>query len=689
MLLAGYGVAAAAAVALTVWSVYSERNEQLAADTEHSAVLVRALEEHVSRTFDPIGLLLAQIARDLDRRGGVKSIPPGELHDYLRSRLPALPQVQGYFAYGPDKILYALSATPKPPSVDGRHLDFVAAHDAGDGDALFVGRPIVGRITGKPLIPVTRRASGPEGSFAGVVGAALDPEYLHAFYRSLGLQPGRTLALLRLDGYLLVRLPVLADTAPREVAASPLFREGLARSPSGTIRFVAIADGKDRIVAYRTIPKLGLVVTIGNEVEAALAPWRREAFAHFAILAGGLALAGTLLIFALAQLRRRENDERRTRESEERFHKAFDASPAAMSLISYPDARYMDVNKAWLATYGYDRSEVIGRSSVEFNLWVEPAERTRLYEGLERSGSLPGVAVRHRRKSGEIAEVLASTELVEIGGRQHVLAFNYDLTERKRAEEDIRRLNETLEQKVRQRTAELEAANRELESFSYSVSHDLRAPLRAMQGFSRALIQDHAAALGQIAQGLLQRIADASSRMTALIDALLALSRISRQELCRRCVDASALALAVLGELREANLERKVEAKVAPGIRVNADPVLLRSVLENLLGNAWKYTSKKSAARIEFGCLEREGEHVLFVRDDGAGFDPDYADRLFGAFQRLHRPEEFEGTGVGLAMADRIVRRHGGRIWAEASPGRGATFYFTLDDPGPDADPLD
>lgn len=276
------------------------------------------------------------------------------------------------------------------------------------------------------------------------------------------------------------------------------------------------------------------------------------------------------------------------------------------------------------------------------------------------------------------------------GGVEGAYLMGYDLTDFRRAEAEVRHLNAELEQRVEQRTRALAAANRELESFSYSVSHDLRAPLRTIDGFSQILIDEYADVLDEAGKGYLERVRAGSQRMAKLIDDLLELARVTRRDLQVRSCDLTSMVHDIVRDLRSAEPERFVRISVAERMRVNADEGLLRVALDNLLRNAWKFTSLEPEAAIEVGCGPVDDDTTtFFVRDNGVGFDMAYVDKLFGAFQRLHSETEFQGTGIGLALVQRVIRRHGGQVWAEAEPGCGATFYFSMPVEAYVADPVD
>jgi light-regulated signal transduction histidine kinase (bacteriophytochrome) len=289
---------------------------------------------------------------------------------------------------------------------------------------------------------------------------------------------------------------------------------------------------------------------------------------------------------------------------------------------------------------------------------------------------------RYIHRTGKILWADVSTTLLRDvnGAPLYLITSIADITERKRAEAEIKRLNLELEQRVRQRTAQLEAANTELEAFAYSVSHDLRAPLRGIDGWSLALMEDYHDQLDAEGRQHLGFVRAEAQRMGQLIDDLLQLSRVTRSEMQATSVDLSALAQTVADRLQAAQPERQVELVIQPGLAALGDPRLVEIVLTNLFSNAWKFTGPRPTARIEFGKSEVEDRQAFFVRDNGVGFDMAFAHKLFGAFQRMHKQSEYPGTGIGLATVQRIIHRHGGRVWAEAQVDQGATFYFTLEE---------
>ena len=375
----------------------------------------------------------------------------------------------------------------------------------------------------------------------------------------------------------------------------------------------------------------------------------------------------------------RQADER-LRQSEERFRTA---ARAISDLIWTNDASgYMRGEQpGWSAFTGQSREEYQG---LGWTAAVHP-------DDVEHTVTIWNQAVaekkmficehRVRRHDGvyRLFSIRALPVLTQDGAVREWVGVHTDITERRAHLEEIRRLNAELEERVRQRTAELEASNRELEAFSYSVSHDLRAPLRTIDGFSLALDEDAGPDLPQECRGYIGRIRQGVQRMGGLIDSLLQLSRVTRAELQRSDLDLTALAEDVAEQLQRQHSGRQIDVRIEPGLQTNADPRLLQVALENLLGNAFKFTARQPDAIIEFGAEALpSGATEYFIRDNGAGFDMQYADKLFTAFQRLHGDKDFQGSGIGLATVDRIIRRHGGLIRAQGHPGRGATFRFTL-----------
>jgi len=380
-------------------------------------------------------------------------------------------------------------------------------------------------------------------------------------------------------------------------------------------------------------------------------------------------------VFTDLTLRKAADEALRT--SESRLATLIGAIPDAV-FFKDGEGRWLVVNDVARRLFRLDGIPWQGKNDLELAL-ANPAfsgEHMACWDSDEDAWAVGGpfhsLEVFHSPDGGtRIFDVAKVPLYSEAGKRQALVVAGRDVTESRRSAGE-------LERRVAERTRELETANRELEAFSYSVSHDLRAPLRAINGFSRLLEEEYAAALDEKARDYLGRVRAGSVKMGALIDDLLDLSRVSRQELKMGETDLSALAAEIAAELEASEPGRRVDWSIAPGIVARCDAGLMRSALHNLLGNAFKYTSKKADARIEFAAEKKDGRPVYFVADNGVGFDMNHARRLFGAFQRLHAASEFEGTGIGLATVARIVHRHGGEVWAEAKPGEGASLFFTL-----------
>jgi len=333
-------------------------------------------------------------------------------------------------------------------------------------------------------------------------------------------------------------------------------------------------------------------------------------------------------------------------------------------------------NLAELELLGYARQEYVGKKAAQF--YAEESEGLGVLARLARGETLRDYQTNLRARDGSLRNVLISSSAdIEDGRFLRARLMTQDFTGRRRAEDEIHRLNLELEQRVQQRTAQLEATNKEMESFSYSVSHDLRAPLRALRGFTEVLLEVHASQLDSRGQDFLRRACAASFQMERLIEDLLKLAQVSRADFQEEEVNLSSLAGDIAAELAHSDSSRAAQFVIASDCSACGDPRLIRLALDNLLRNSWKFSSKRADARIEFGRMDGR-EPAFFVRDNGAGFDMAYSKRLFGVFQRLHAASEFPGTGVGLATVQRIITRHGGRAWAIGEVNHGATFYFTL-----------
>jgi PAS domain S-box-containing protein len=365
--------------------------------------------------------------------------------------------------------------------------------------------------------------------------------------------------------------------------------------------------------------------------------------------------------------------------SEARYRRLFETAQDGILILDADTGQITDVNPYLIKMLGYPQEYFVGKRLWEIGSFKDSEASKSTFLELQTQGyvryeDLPLEASDERRVDVEFV-----SNVYTVGEKKVIQCNIRNITRRKQAETKVRLLNEELEQRMQDRTVQLQVLTNEAENFSYSIAHDLRAPLRWIGGFAQALEEGHASQLDAEGRRFIQKIRDSTAHMGTLLDGLIELARFSRTDLRRTAVDLTATVRRVAAELQQDDPERKVELVVGEGITADGDPRLLQRVLENLLNNAYKFTAKRALARIEFGVAPQgDGRVAYFVRDNGIGFDMAYADQLFGAFHRLHGAKEYPGTGIGLATVERIIHRHGGQVWAEGTENTGATFYFTL-----------
>jgi PAS domain S-box-containing protein len=363
---------------------------------------------------------------------------------------------------------------------------------------------------------------------------------------------------------------------------------------------------------------------------------------------------------------------------EEKFGIAFHSSPYAITLTKPSNGQILEFNEGFLNITGYELTEIIGKTTLDLNLWAREKDRREVVNELLKGNKVHDREYQFRKKNGEIITGLFSADTIRINGQTFILSTINDITARKTAEEKIIKFNSILEQRVHERTAQLESSNKEVESFAYSVSHDLRAPLRAIDGYTQILQEDYASSMDSEGKRILSAVRQNTNRMAELIEGLLTLTRLGRSEMHYSGIDMKALADSVINEITTPESRQSIDLRLDALPEAIGDVTLIKQVWTNLLSNSVKFSSKREQPVITIKGKMAENELIYSLQDNGAGFDIRYVDKLYGTFQRLHTLDEFVGHGIGLAIVQRIIHRHGGRVWAEGELDKGAIFYFTL-----------
>lgn len=653
---------------MTAYELWRQRATTIAAAESNLSALSLAVAQQTERAFQSVELVVEATALAVETSGGVRRASGEAMHKALRTRMTGTPQIVGLAILGSDGRAVNSAKMYPPPAENRSNREYFAQHRDSPSTAIHISAPWPSPIDGALVIPVTRRISGPDGSFQGIIVAAVDPDYFQQSARRLLPTEGGASALFRDDGVLLARTPP-AETMNlgKNFGHLPIFHpnaptQGLGWGPSPV-------DGAVRILAYNRLERYPLLVNLSLRRDVLLADWRDNALRLGLSAAAATAVLAIAVLLLLRQSRREESYMAALRDSEERLRFARYALDHAADLVFWLDgrARILYANQAAGRRLGYAPAELIGDTIDRIDPSVSPKIWPRLLARLKRRGHVR-FETTYVTVNGSSYPAEVAANCVAFGGGDFVCAFVRDISQRKASELALA-----------EKTAKLEASNAELEQFAYVASHDLREPLRMVNSFVTLLARRYGEQLNDEAREFIALAQDGAVRMDRLILDLLEYSRVGRME---RAMTEIPLDLAVEQAVRGlavAAEESKATVEIAPDLpHVMGNLEELSRLLQNLIGNALKYHHPDRPPVVKVGWRREGGEVVFWVADNGIGIAPQYYDRVFRIFQRLHSREHYEGTGIGLAICKKIVERHGGRIWIESVPEEGTTFLVSL-----------